>query len=134
MVSILFLAHLGDDFGGFRMITAENDRLGIAFFDFLNDGAVVHGTGGDAFIKDHFGPGIFFQECFGELGQAFAVIALVVKDGNFFHFEDVQRKVHFQAGLGIVGSDGAEKVGVVAALGQRGLVADGDMTGMLESL
>jgi hypothetical protein len=103
------------------MITAENDRLGPAFLDFLNDGAVVHGTRGDAFIQDHFGPGVFFQKCFGELGQALAVVALVVQNGNFFQLEDVQGKVHFQAGLGIIGSDGAEKVGVVAALGQRGV-------------
>jgi hypothetical protein len=27
-------AHLGDDFGGFRMVTAENDRLGLAFLIF----------------------------------------------------------------------------------------------------
>jgi hypothetical protein len=44
MVSIFF-AHLGDDFGGFRMITAENDRLGLGAFDFLNNGGVVHGAG-----------------------------------------------------------------------------------------
>ena len=53
-VHLFFFAHGRDDFGGFGVVSAENDAVSLLALDFLDNGAVVHRAGGDAFIQNHF--------------------------------------------------------------------------------
>ena len=98
----LFLAHLGHDLGGFRVIATENDRIGTGLLDLLNNGGVIHRSRRHALEEHHLGARIFFQEALGEFGQPLAVVALVVQHGNLLGLQIVEGEVDFQLGLGVV--------------------------------
>ena len=114
----LFLAHRGNNLGGFGMIAAENYSVRFAAFDFLDHSGVIYSAGCNAFVQRQFGAAVGFDEAFGKFGQSLAVVALVMQHGDFLYFEHVQREIDFQARLGIIRSDGPEKVRVITTLRQ----------------
>ena len=100
------------------MVSSIDHGLGTGLFDFLDDGGIIHRTRRNAFIKHHFDILGRCCEFSGILGEAFAVIALVMENGDRFDFQPVHGKIHFQFRLGVIGGDRPEEVGILAALGQ----------------
>ena len=65
-------------------------------------------------------PGLL-DELLRVLGESLAVVPLVVEDGDLLDLQLADGEIHLQAGLGVVGGDGPEEVGILAALGQVGI-------------
>ena len=100
------------------MVSAKGHGFGVEAFDFLHHSGVIHRSGGDSLNEHHFGLARFFDKGLGIIGQALAIVALVVDYGNLFCLEGVEDKIDDVAGLDGIAADGTKEVGVIAALGQ----------------
>lgn len=103
------------------MVAAKNHSVGAGPFDLLYDCGVVDCTRGDTLEQDDLGLAGFFDKGLGKLGQPLAVITFVMNDGDLFGADDLDGKLDLGLGLGIVGSDGPEEIGIVTGLSQVGI-------------
>jgi len=107
------------------MIPPINNSLRPGLFDLVHHRGIIDGAGGDPLEEDHLGLLGGIDEGPGKFRQAFPVISLVVEHGDLFHLQDIHGKLGIQAGLGVIGGDGAEEIRVLAALGQIGIGGGG---------
>jgi hypothetical protein len=92
------------------MIAAKDDRIGTGPLDLLDNSGVINRTRSDALVENNFGFGALLDEFLGKLGKSFAVVTLVVDNGDFFGLQYIDCKIDLGTGLGIVRGNGTVEV------------------------